>query len=660
MSQQPMSSLLHHTFTGHEGSVFGVRISEEISIPGSDTVRRILASCSDDRTIRIWDVSDITNESPVGGQEDAATASVETGFATSTSRAGQDPNRYIAVAMGHLSRIWGLRFLAQQGSTQQLLSYGEDASLQVWELDVVNLARPPGTVPEDPFLALRHQDTYRFHSGKHIWSVAVLGTDDGPSKVSTGGADGCIACYDIALNEMQDRRISLWSMKGVWDKCDVQDKWPHANATSTVARSPTESPAKSTFTALKGRWVLQRTIESALSWHPSGAFKGSAVFELRPPTNKAYDMEYLYVEEGNFTTKQGLSFLGSRRYVYRYQASTDKITAWFVNVDDKTSVDYFFHDIYFQKVKVADPQFEGWQAGSSIAKGYHLCVKDDYWAEYEFKYSGAGLRKWNLAYNVKGPEKDYVANAHYTRDDNAVEAIDGVCEGLPPHAMATEGQRPDLDPQDSFKSYAWVSDVEFLTTTEYGHVLLGTLHSANQLPTLRLVDQHTFQRVSWEKLTRLDNLKSYCIAASVSGKGIAFLSGSEGTIYLYRHRERSISPLITLPLKVSGLFVQVLRQMTDPFEQVPQLASTGVVASCLGFATANALILELTPSRTEEPQFAIVRRMTLILPSSFVVTSACFTDSQKLVILGARSGALAFYDISASSDNNIGMTASCC
>lgn len=669
ISQHVKSSLLHHTFLGHEGSVFGVRISDEIPVPGSDAVQRILASCSDDRTIMIWGISDVTNGTPIDWQEDATTTSVETGFAASNSQAGQLSSNLLAVAMGHLSRIWGVRFTSQCDSIQQLLSYGEDASLQVWEFDLIDPdpQRSSRKVLEIPHRALRHLDTYRFHSGKHIWSVALPATKNGPWKVSTGGSDGCVAYYDLPPCKVHEQCVSLWNMKDAWDICGGQANGLDTNTASTVTPSPANSPTKATFIALEGKWVLKRTIESALSSYPSGTFEGSAVFQMRPPTDREYDMEYLYAEQGEFTSKRGLSFVASRRYVYRYQASTDTITVWFVNVDDKNSVDYLFHHVDFQKPDIGNPRLREWDTGSSMAKGFHLCVKDDYWVAHHFSFVGASLGKWNLQYNVKGPEKDYVADADYTRLDNVGHTLKPACDSVTAaykaqHAgnTSTEFRRPNLGSQDSFKSYAWVSDADFLVTTEHGHVLLGTLQNAKQPSMQGFQCKHFSQVVSWERLTQLDHLKSYCTATSVAENGMAFLSGTEGTIYLYQHRGRSISPLVSLSSKISGLFAQPLSQTTSAAQKVALLTRTGMVASCLGSVTAKALILEMYPSCAEDSEHSIVRMMTLSLPPAFIVTSAGFADPQKVIGLGSRSGALALYDISTFSDDETGMAVSCC
>ena len=667
VSRQMKLCLLHYTLLGHEGSIFGVRILDGFPVPGSDVVQRILASCSDDRTIRLWDISDVTHGTPIDWQEDMVTTPVETGFTTSNSQASHVSSSLLAVAMGHLSRIWGVRFLSRRDSIQQLLSYGEDASLQVWEIDLNNSVRSSSKMPEITLRRLRHLDTYKFHSGKHIWSVALLAAEDGAWKLSTGGADGCITHYNIPPSRFHNQYGSFWSMSDVWDKCAGSVRGSDSSTASTVARSPAICATKATFTALEGKWILKRTVESALPSFSSGIFEGSAVFQMRPPTDPEYDMESLYVEEGEFTTKQGLTLPGSRSYVYRYQAITDAITAWFVNLDDRTSVDYLFHALNFPDTEIGVPQFSGWRTSSSGATGYHSCKKDDYWVYYNFSFDGANLRNLNLQYKVKGPEKDYVADANYTRPDNidhpskpAYESVSAAQRAQNAGNTSTKLQQPDMGSQDSFKSYAWVSDVEFLMTTEQGHILLGTLQDTNQLSTRGLENREFSQVVSWQRLAQLDHLKSYCIATNVGEVGMAFLSGTEGTIYLYQHCGRSICSLITLPRKISGLFAQALNPRTDAFQQLSSLSNIGMVASCLGSTTANAIILEVNPSGIEELRCSIVRGMTLILPSTFIVTSGGFADSHKLIVLGSRSGALALYDFSPFSDDETGTARSCC
>lgn len=98
------------TLTGHEGSIYSVDISPEITRPDGESVR-LLASCSDDRTIRIWDVATGQQSTPSDTRPSEVT---ETGFRPTpdydAQETGEDAVRPVATAMGHISRIWGVKF----------------------------------------------------------------------------------------------------------------------------------------------------------------------------------------------------------------------------------------------------------------------------------------------------------------------------------------------------------------------------------------------------------------------------------------------------------------------------------------------------------------------------------------------------------------------
>ncbi|KAK9328371.1 WD40-repeat-containing domain protein [Lipomyces starkeyi] len=132
---------------GHEGSIFNVQFSKD----GSR-----LVSCSDDRSIRIWDLH--TNEC-------------------------------LAVGWGHSARIWQLKYLEDD----TIVSTGEDSTTRVWsfrdgKLNCVQI--------------------WEGHSGRSIWSLAV--TDD-KNIVSTGGADGRVRIWNMAAKPtLIDRRKTIY------------------------------------------------------------------------------------------------------------------------------------------------------------------------------------------------------------------------------------------------------------------------------------------------------------------------------------------------------------------------------------------------------------------------------------------------------------------
>ncbi|KAK2004778.1 WD domain-containing protein [Colletotrichum falcatum] len=197
-------------FTGHEGSIFGVDISPEIAIVEGKKAR-LLASCSDDRTIRIWDITERpeaprlqygafgeARETGFGGAAAVATAAAADLAATQVASSAP-----LAMVMGHISRIWHVRFpqtldeLASH-STTTIYSFGEDSTLQTWSLkiDVEQWRRkslaPTAVDDVQVGATITHKETYARHDGKHIWATALTEAAGGELVVATGGADSKI------------------------------------------------------------------------------------------------------------------------------------------------------------------------------------------------------------------------------------------------------------------------------------------------------------------------------------------------------------------------------------------------------------------------------------------------------------------------------------
>lgn len=179
-------------FTGHEGSIFGVHISPEIQTAKGETLR-LLASCSDDRTIRVWNITE-KQEHVRQEYETHISDARETGFGKNVEVTADNDGsaRCMATVMGHISRIWQVEFpqvqaLSQVSDVVELYSFGEDATAQKWHLCL------------GPTAKLTHQSTFSNHSGKHIWSHATASTTSGELLVATGGADGKIALIGAGL-----------------------------------------------------------------------------------------------------------------------------------------------------------------------------------------------------------------------------------------------------------------------------------------------------------------------------------------------------------------------------------------------------------------------------------------------------------------------------
>ncbi|KAF9977384.1 WD repeat-containing protein 6 [Actinomortierella ambigua] len=127
------------TLVGHEGILFGIRWSED---------GKHLSTVSDDRTIRLWDLT--------------------------------KPDTPHVVLFGHMARVWDCQMVGQY-----LVSISEDATCRVWKNPIGKEASTDGF---SDCLAC-----WEGHEGKNAWSVAIA--DNG--VVATGGGDGGIHLWRL-------------------------------------------------------------------------------------------------------------------------------------------------------------------------------------------------------------------------------------------------------------------------------------------------------------------------------------------------------------------------------------------------------------------------------------------------------------------------------
>lgn len=246
---------LHHKFTGHEGSIFGVHISPEILDSSVGYPRRLLASCSDDRQIRIWQVPDLDAQIVAGQaipEQDPFEARRDEVTSSHTVEESLQPGKCIASVWAHASRIWSVRFLPQLQESQNpglfihLISVGEDATAQRWDFSLQS--QSPGAVQrlDDTTARLKHVSTWDFHSGKNLWSSGV--TADSPSSwlLVTGGADGKIISYKISQEGAADMRGYVSRNTGI-DVGDVSER----------CRDLISIPGSSLYPTLQHKDVLQ-------------------------------------------------------------------------------------------------------------------------------------------------------------------------------------------------------------------------------------------------------------------------------------------------------------------------------------------------------------------------------------------------------------------
>lgn len=191
---------IHHFFTGHEGSIFDVRISPQIPSLNGGHSGRLLASCSDDRTVRIWDISDCerkTAQDPSAYSTDGFELR-STGFGpVKEGEESVGSESCVVQAFAHAARIWGVHFRAITRHDQTrmgLVSRGEDCTCVVWDLSWQSSSAGANEYQ------LTQVSSLQPHIGKHIWSLDLcrIGSE---TVVYTGGADGALKSFTIREND---------------------------------------------------------------------------------------------------------------------------------------------------------------------------------------------------------------------------------------------------------------------------------------------------------------------------------------------------------------------------------------------------------------------------------------------------------------------------
>jgi WD40 repeat protein len=160
------SCKVKYNLTQHEGSIFNV-----ISSPDG----KYIISCSDDRSIKVWNL---------------------------------ESGELLANGWGHGSRIWGLNVYNVVDDGFNIFSCSEDCTARIWTFKKDNNE-------------LKQERIILNHTGRHVWSCAV---NDGKKLGFTGGADGKIVVTD--LNET--KRIGYfghkWELKDIGHECNYEFK----------------------------------------------------------------------------------------------------------------------------------------------------------------------------------------------------------------------------------------------------------------------------------------------------------------------------------------------------------------------------------------------------------------------------------------------------
>jgi len=213
-------SQTHHIFASHEGSIFGVRISKELPPECCHQLKRVIASCSDDRTIRIWDISDSEVSEKNTRDHNEFTDGLRTRH-TGFSSESFDENDFnslgsLAIGWGHASRIWMIRFLEVSPNSESLFlkSAGEDATVRIWEL-----ALSKGCMPSSVY-GLAQVDWAAYHSGKNLWAIETFQDSKTMGYALCGGADSKITASPLprsiqATTTTKRSALAEYSIEGI-------------------------------------------------------------------------------------------------------------------------------------------------------------------------------------------------------------------------------------------------------------------------------------------------------------------------------------------------------------------------------------------------------------------------------------------------------------
>ncbi|GAA5972981.1 hypothetical protein JCM3765_006093, partial [Sporobolomyces pararoseus] len=175
-----------NSLSGHRGAIFTVTFSPNCP--------DLLASGSDDRTLRIW------NLSPLSTSTESTTKNPQEAVKTVEAQA--------RVLWGHEGRVWRIEWVDEK----RLLSVGEDATCRLWRLNSKDspLEPIPSTSTGKPLKAASSSytllQTWRDgHDGRSIWSVNLTNLKRRQEEqreievALTGGADGAIRSWILPL-----------------------------------------------------------------------------------------------------------------------------------------------------------------------------------------------------------------------------------------------------------------------------------------------------------------------------------------------------------------------------------------------------------------------------------------------------------------------------
>ncbi|GAA5830671.1 hypothetical protein JCM5353_007581 [Sporobolomyces roseus] len=180
--------------SGHRGAIFTAIFSPVDA--------NLLATGSDDRTLRIWDLSSLSSDL--------------TPSTSATDRQGErSVESFCRTLWGHEGRVWRIDWVDEK----RLVSVAEDATCRLWEPNssTASIESSPSSTSRSPTepaytLLLTWRDG---HDGRTIWSVGVADIEAGEGEESgkvvfSGGADGTIRRWTVPSTSRKgkDRRVA--------------------------------------------------------------------------------------------------------------------------------------------------------------------------------------------------------------------------------------------------------------------------------------------------------------------------------------------------------------------------------------------------------------------------------------------------------------------
>ncbi|KAL9628141.1 MAG: hypothetical protein Q9164_007381, partial [Protoblastenia rupestris] len=261
---------------------------------------------------------------------------------------------------------------------------------------------------------------------------------------------------------------------------------------------------------------------------------------------------------------------------------------------------------------------------------------------YEFSFSNSVLQKWQIKYTVKGPQKDYVSTSTYRpypipRQIRSSEAL--------PDAQKNNDRDKNFrsSKQDAFKTYAWISETEFLATTEQGKIMLGTILAGTDDPQFNTsvpnVTKHTLRHIAWDVLDHQQDLESSSMITSCIALQVAFFTGKSGKTYAYSHKSRRLSTLKVGTRKQGYLKASLVKtSLTDS-----ACTLTLLTRSLGGHAPEIYDILPEEPFRANTSSIPSGLEQENKVEQEFVTTSWCISDHLQTLVEGSRNGELRFH-----------------